>query len=353
MLAEPYEHFSSIPPASTIQQRATRVCARDGEPTVRARRVRRGGRRVRRRRGAFPSCTFSLPTAHLDASADARRRERLLILGSGWGAVALMKNVDPTLYDVSVVSPRNYFLNTPLLPGVTVGTVEARSLIEPVRRLLPGRPGDARSFEAAAVAVDPQAKTVRCRDESGITAANPEFAVPYDKLVVAVGAPCNTFGTPGVREHAVFLKEVDDALTIRGRLADLFETASLPGVSDEERREMLSVLVVGGGPTGVEFAAELHDFLKDDVPSCTRTWRTRSPSPSCRARTTSSTPTTSASARTPRRSSAMASPSHRSPCPVRRRERGCRREQEDQSQGRRQVRRLRVVHGPRRASHHP
>lgn len=249
-----------------IQQRATRVCA--AMASRQYARVAFGAAAAAFGGGAalpfvYP---FSLPTAHLDASADARRRERLLILGSGWGAVALMKNVDPTLYDVSVVSPRNYFLNTPLLPGVTVGTVEARSLIEPVRRLLPGRPGDARFFEAAAVAVDPKAKTVRCRDESGITAANPEFAVPYDKLVVAVGAPCNTFGTPGVREHAVFLKEVDDALTIRGRLADLFETASLPGVSDEEQREMLSVLVVGGGPTGVEFAAELHDFLKDDVP---------------------------------------------------------------------------------------
>jgi len=188
------------------------------------------------------------------------------VLGSGWGAVALLKTIDPNLYDVSVVSPRNYFLNTPLLPGVTVGTVEARSLIEPVRRLLPGAPGQAEFFEAAAVSVDTASRTVTCRDVSGITAANPEFTVPYDRLVVAVGAPCNTFGTPGVYEHATFLKEVEDALSIRRKLADLLETASLPGVSDAEARRMLSVLVVGGGPTGVEFAAELHDFLKDDMP---------------------------------------------------------------------------------------
>ena len=58
----------------------------------------------------------------------------------------------------------------------------------------------------------------------------------------------------------------DDAIDIRRKLADLFETASLPGVPEEEQRKMLSVLVVGGGPTGVEFAAELHDFLREDVP---------------------------------------------------------------------------------------
>ena len=214
---------------------------------------------------AYPFVSAPFPRALQESNALVER-ERLVVLGSGWGAVALLKNIDPTLYDVSVVSPRNFFLNTPLLPGVTVGTVEARSLIEPVRALLPGKPGDASFFEAAAIAVDPVARTVRCKDESEITAANPEFTVPYDKLVVAVGAPPNTFGTPGVREHAKFLKEVDDAIDVRRKLADLFETASLPGVPEEEQRKMLSVLVVGGGPTGVEFAAELHDFLREDVP---------------------------------------------------------------------------------------
>ena len=193
-------------------------------------------------------------------------REKLLILGSGWGAVACLKHIDAKLYDVSVVSPRNYFLNTPLLPGVTVGTVEARSLIEPTRRLLPGAPGESRFFEAEAVSVDADKKAVVCRDESDVQSENPEFALPYDKLVIAVGSPCNTFGTPGVRENAVFLKEVDDALRIRAKLADLLETASLPGVSEAEQRDMLSVVVVGGGPTGVEFAAEMHDFLTEDVP---------------------------------------------------------------------------------------
>ena len=193
-------------------------------------------------------------------------REKLVVLGSGWGAVALLKNIDPALYEVIVVSPRNYFLNTPLLPGVTVGTVEARSLTQPIRALLPGTPGQARFYEAAATAVDPKRRTVRCVDESEVTAGTGAFTLEYDKLVVAVGAPCNTFGTPGVREHTTFLKEVTDAIAIRSRITDLMETASLPGVSEEEQRRMLSILVVGGGPTGVEFAGEMHDFVKDDLP---------------------------------------------------------------------------------------
>ena len=84
---------------------------------------------------AYPFVSAPFPRALQESNALVER-ERLVVLGSGWGAVALLKNIDPTLYDVSVVSPRNFFLNTPLLPGVTVGTVEARSLIEPVRALL-------------------------------------------------------------------------------------------------------------------------------------------------------------------------------------------------------------------------
>ena len=71
---------------------------------------------------------------HHQKSTFSRRGQR----SGPYAEVALIKNIDPTAYDVFVVSPRNYFLNTPLLPGVTVGTVEARSLIQPVRNLLPG-----------------------------------------------------------------------------------------------------------------------------------------------------------------------------------------------------------------------
>ncbi|CAN6177056.1 unnamed protein product [Urochloa humidicola] len=87
----------------------------------------------------------------------------------------------------------------------------------------------------------------------------------YDYLVVALGATVNTFNTPGVLEHCHFLKEVEDAQKIRRSVIDCFEKASLPNISEEEKRKTLHFVVIGGGPTGVEFAAEMHDFLVEDL----------------------------------------------------------------------------------------
>ncbi len=90
--------------------------------------------------------------------------------------------------------------------------------------------------------------------------------MPYDKLVVAVGAYSQTFGIPGVREHAHFLRDVSDARRIRLRVLSLFEAAAAPSVADDaERRRLLRFAVVGGGPTGIEFAAELHDLVHEDL----------------------------------------------------------------------------------------
>jgi len=79
----------------------------------------------------------------------------------------------------------------------------------------------------------------------------------YDILVVAIGSENNTFNTPGVQEHAHFLKEVPDARRIRSAISDAFESAMTPTQSAEERKRLLHFVVVGGGPTGVEFAAEV------------------------------------------------------------------------------------------------
>jgi NADH:ubiquinone reductase (non-electrogenic) len=82
----------------------------------------------------------------------------------------------------------------------------------------------------------------------------PEFEIEYDTLVVAVGEQPATFGVPGVAEHAFFMKEITDAVKLRRRTQEVFELAALPGTSEEERKRLLQFVVVGGGPTGVEFA---------------------------------------------------------------------------------------------------
>lgn len=63
-------------------------------------------------------------------------KKKVVVLGTGWGGIGFLKELDTSLYDVYVISPRNYFVFTPLLPSVTAGTVESRSIVEPIRRLL-------------------------------------------------------------------------------------------------------------------------------------------------------------------------------------------------------------------------
>jgi NADH dehydrogenase len=73
------------------------------------------------------------------------------------------------------------------------------------------------------------------------------FDMSYDKLIITVGCYSQTFGTPGVKEHALFLKDVGDARKIRNRLLACFETAALPTTTDQMKKNLLNFAVVGGG----------------------------------------------------------------------------------------------------------
>ncbi len=184
-------------------------------------------------------------------------RKTIVILGSGFAALSLVKNIKLDYYQVSIVSPRNHFLFTPLLPSTTVGTIEFRSIIEPIRTSRV----DIRYYQAECVSISEEKNRIQCR-----TVQDREiFELAYDYLVIAVGAVNNTFGIPGVSENALFLKELQDARSIRGRIIGNFERASAPNLPDAERNRLLHFVVVGGGPTGVEFAAELNDFIREDL----------------------------------------------------------------------------------------
>ena len=185
------------------------------------------------------------------------KKQRLIILGTGFASFSLVKSLDTELYDVVVVSPRNHFLFTPLLPSTTVGTIEFRSIIEPIRTAKE----HITFYHAYCTEVDTVRKMVQCKNALD---GNP-FALEFDLLVIGVGAMSNTFGIPGVEQFALPLKELADARAIRQRIIENFERASTPGLQFEERKRLLHFVVVGGGPTGVEFAAELHDFLTEDL----------------------------------------------------------------------------------------
>lgn len=184
-------------------------------------------------------------------------RRRLLILGTGFSAVMILKKINIKLYDVTVVSPRNHFLFTPLLPSTTVGTVEFRSIIEPIRKTRKGID----YIQATCEQIDIEGRKAICK---GVE-ADQTFTVEYDVLIIGVGAQNNTFGVPGVEEHTFFLKELADARAIRERIISCLERADLPGIDMAERARLLHFMVVGGGPTGVEFAAELHDLVEESM----------------------------------------------------------------------------------------
>ncbi|KAL9071036.1 MAG: hypothetical protein Q9157_005612 [Trypethelium eluteriae] len=206
----------------------------------------------------------------------------------GWAGYTAAQNLDPKKYQAVIVSPRSYFVFTPLLASTSVGTLEFRTALEPVRN----RRSRLSFFQGWADSVDFNKREITIEEavddpHQGLTLTterhageSPQerekekkveaqkgqlFTISYDKLIIAVGCYSQTFNTPGIKENALFLKDVGDARKIRKRLLACFETASLPTTSDEMKRQLLRFVVVGGGPTGIEFSAEMHDIIKEDL----------------------------------------------------------------------------------------
>ncbi|ADV23606.1 NADH dehydrogenase [Cryptococcus gattii Ru294] len=204
---------------------------------------------------------------NLDDEEDETKRAmkgkpRLVVIGGGWGAVSLIQSLPAHAYNVTLISPQTYFAFTPLLPSACVGTVEPRSLVEPLRKLVARVRGH--YLMGAAVDLDMTERLVEVEVPKEDGQGTMRCYVPYDKLVIAVGSTTNNHGVKGL-EHCYQLKTVPDAQAIRRKVMDNLELASLPTTTPEERKKLLSFVVCGGGPTGVEFAAELADMMAEDV----------------------------------------------------------------------------------------
>lgn len=119
-----------------------------------------------------------------EANIKLKNKPKLVILGSGWGSVAILKVLHPGDYHVTVVSPVNYFLFTPMLPSATVGTLELRSLAEPIRRIVQRAKGHFMRAEAVDVELSEKLVEVAQTDANG---NKTHFYLPYDKLVLGVG----------------------------------------------------------------------------------------------------------------------------------------------------------------------
>lgn len=210
-------------------------------------------------------------------------KPNVVILGSGWGAISFLKHIDTKKYNVCIVSPRSYFLFTPLLPSAPVGTVDEKSIVEPVVNFALKKKGNVAYFEAEATSINPDRNTVTIsslqrvthmpgsvashfqNQTPGVQRKGPPVEIKYDYLVTAVGAEPNTFNIPGVEDHGLFIKEIEHSFVIRKKFSSNLEKANFLPVGDPERKRLLSVVVVGGGPTGVETAGELQDYVTQEL----------------------------------------------------------------------------------------
>ncbi|KAI1920775.1 hypothetical protein LOZ65_003911 [Ophidiomyces ophidiicola] len=220
--------------------------------------------------------------------------QRVVILGSGWGGFTFSRRLSPSKFQATVISPRSYFVFTPLLTDAAVGSLNFSEIVEPVR----DRKNQINYVQAAARSVDfnrkvvvveasvvksgvtesPRVEQAKIQHGQGSQVGSPRgdeslrqweagqlFEVPYDKLVIAVGCVSRTFNTPGVRENAMFFKDIGDARRVKRRMRECFELAVMPTTSAEMRKNLLHFAIVGGGPTGTELAAALCDFLHEDM----------------------------------------------------------------------------------------
>jgi len=186
---------------------------------------------------------------------------RIVVLGGGFAGVAvarrLEKKLRPDEAEIALVSRDNFTLFTPMLPEVSSGGLEPRHVATPVRAQLRGT-----TFVLGEIArVDLDAHAVEARHP--ITGA--VTRLEYDHIVLALGSVTSTFGIPGVAEHTLPLKTLEDAETLRNRVIASLEQAVVtpPGA---ERERLLTFAVVGGGYTGCECAGELVDFFHSIVP---------------------------------------------------------------------------------------
>lgn len=172
-----------------------------------------------------------------------RRRPRVVIIGGGFGGLYAARQFRHQPLDVTLIDRTNHHLFQPLLYQVATATLAPTDITAPIRWLLRKQP-NTRVVLAEVQEIDVARRTVRCDDGS---------SQEYDYLIVATGSRHSYFSRPEWEKTAPGLKSIDDAIVIRQRFLLALERAER-AQSDEERRRLLTFVVVGGGPTGAELA---------------------------------------------------------------------------------------------------
>lgn len=177
-------------------------------------------------------------------------RPRVVIAGAGFGGLTCARALRRAPVEVLLVDCNNYHLFTPLLYQVASSLLDPGEIARPVRQLIrPLRNAD--FLQASITGVDFEGRRL-------LTDHAP---IPYDYLVLATGARTDYFGNPSLAEHTLGLKELDEGLAIRNHVLSQFE-ASRWTTDAAERRRLLTFVVAGGGPTGVEMAGAISELIR-------------------------------------------------------------------------------------------
>jgi NADH dehydrogenase len=183
---------------------------------------------------------------------------RLLILGGGFGGLDVARSLGRSraargYWDTLLIDKENFFQFNPLLPAVAVGSVETRHIVYPLRAM--ARHRHIRFHKNKVIAIDLARGEVRLHNE---------LVEPFETLVLALGSETDHYDVPGAAEHTRPFKTIVDAMTLRARVVELFEMAE-QAETREQRRRLLSFVIVGGGVTGVEVAAELTEMARETL----------------------------------------------------------------------------------------
>ncbi|HEX4712043.1 NAD(P)/FAD-dependent oxidoreductase [Phenylobacterium sp.] len=185
----------------------------------------------------------------------AHSRPRVVIIGGGFGGAAAAKGLRHAKVDILVIDRRNHQIFQPLLYQVATAVLSPSDVAAPLRQLGAGQP-NVDGMLAEVTAIDTQGRKVTARLPD-----NQVVDVPFDFLVVAAGVEPSYYGHDEFAAYAPSLKTLTDAETIRSKILESFELAELTSDPDERRRLMTFVLV-GAGPTGVELAATIAQMAQ-------------------------------------------------------------------------------------------